>query len=81
MDSLNKINQNSSNLISEVLKTLGLILTSFHELAEVHLALLSPIFKEKLSHVNEADVDQLTSKLERLSNIFKGMYVCVLLSE
>lgn len=38
--SLNSINQNSSNLISEVLKTILLILTNYHELAEVSILLI-----------------------------------------
>ncbi len=71
---MNKINQNTSNLLTEVLRTIILILTSFHELAEVHLALLSPVFKENpLSVTSETvpELDSITSKLEHLSSSFK----------
>lgn len=72
-----------TNVITEILSCLELILTNHHQMVEVHLALLAPVNKSStnlvnynssssssVSELNSEDLD-LSSKLEKLTTNFK----------
>ena len=66
-----KLNLNSSNLINEILNTILLIITNHHQLVEVHLALLTHGSKEIQQENQTNTSENLSSKLENLSNVYK----------
>jgi hypothetical protein len=72
-----KNNENSSIVINEILNCLLLILTNHHQLAEVHLALISNSNKNNQIETSKAtatkdELDNLSEKLEQISTVFKA---------
>jgi hypothetical protein len=74
-----KNNENSSIVINEILNCLLLILTNHHQLAEVHLALISNSNKNQQDAASKAstnttkdELDNLSEKLEQISTVFKA---------